>query len=34
MNNQEEKAYYRGCIVALCASGALWLVLLSVLGVL
>lgn len=34
MNQQEERAYYRGCIVALCASGALWLVLLSVLGVL
>ena len=33
MNNQEERAYYRGCIVALCASGCLWLVALALLGV-
>lgn len=33
MNTDEERAYYRGCIVALCASGALWLVLLALLGV-
>lgn len=33
MNRDEERAYYRGCIVALCASGALWLVLFALLGV-
>jgi hypothetical protein len=33
MNDQEQQAYYRGCIVALCASGCLWLVLLALLGV-
>lgn len=33
MNNNEERAYYRGCIVASCVSAALWLVMLSLLGV-
>ena len=33
MNADEERAYYRGCIVALCASGCFWLVLLALLGV-
>lgn len=33
MNQQEERAYYRGCIVALCVSGALWIALLALLGV-
>ena len=32
MNDLEQRAYYRGCIVALCVSGALWLVLLALLG--
>lgn len=33
MNDREQQAYYRGCIVALCVSGALWLVILALLGV-
>lgn len=33
MNDLEQRAYYRGCIVALCASGCLWLVMLALLGV-
>lgn len=33
MNDLEQRAYYRGCIVALCVSGCLWLVMLALLGV-
>ena len=33
MNDLEQRAYYRGCIVALCASGCLWLVMLALVGV-
>ena len=33
MNEQEERAYYRGCIVAFCGCTCLWIIALALSGV-